>query len=61
MFVTHCIVLYLNPQIGPQLEPALVDLAIGALAQGLTHVQQVHWEDVRVAVLDRLVAVSSPS
>ena len=51
---------YLNPQIGPQLELPLVHLAICALAQGLTHVQQVHREDIRVAVLDRLVLVPSP-
>ena len=54
-FFINYFVLYLNPQVRSQLEPSLEDLTIGALAQGLAHVEQVHGEDVRVAVLGRLV------
>ena len=53
--------MYLNSQIRIQLEFALVDLAIGSLAQGAAHVKQVQGEDVRVPVLVRLVLVSSSS
>ena len=52
---------HLNSQIRIQLEFALVDLAIGSLAQGVAHVKQVQGEDVRVPVLERFVLVSSSS
>ena len=52
---------HLNSQIRIQLEFALVDFAIGSLAQGVPHVKQVQGEDVRVPVLERLVLVSSSS
>ena len=54
-FFINYFVLYLNPQVRSQLEPSLEDLTISALSQGLAHVEQVHREDVRVAVLGRLV------
>ena len=51
--------MHLNSQIRIEPEFALVDLAIGSLAQGVAHVKQVQGEDVRVPVLERLVLVSS--